>query len=88
MRALEEQLVEHGVPDHDGTLRATAKVMLGVAYSSASYDIAFAPAHGRVAVRIRHTDFGLEADIVALHPPSPRAASRDVPPATPWPPWP
>ena len=62
--------------------------MLGVAYTSVGYDMAFVLAQGRVAVRIKHTDFGLEADIVALHPPSPRPASWDGSMAAPWPPRP
>ncbi len=66
LRGLEEQLVSRRVADADGQLRATARAMLVVAYASDTYDVAFAPAHGHVAVRIRHTEFGLEADLVEL----------------------
>ncbi len=66
LRALDEQLADHRVADPDGTVHATARALLAVAYAAEAYDVAFAPAHGRVAIRIRRSDFGLEADIVDL----------------------
>lgn len=66
LRALDEQLADYRVADPDGTLRATARALLAVAYGTEAYDVAFAPAHGRVAIRVRRSDFGLEAAIVDL----------------------
>jgi hypothetical protein len=66
VRALDEQLADYRVADPDGTLHATARALLAVAYGAEAYDVAFAPAHGRVAIRVRRSDFGLEATIVDL----------------------
>src|SRR3954449_2087103 len=66
LRALDEQLADYRVADPDGTLRTTARALLAVAYGTEAYDVAFAPAHGRVAIRVRRSDFGLEAAIVDL----------------------
>ena len=66
LRALDEQLADYRVDDPDGTLHATARALLAVAYGAEVYDVAFAPAHGRVAIRVRRSDFGLEAAIVDL----------------------
>jgi hypothetical protein len=63
---LDEQLAAHGVQDVGGSLRATARSALLVAYEVPEYDMAIAPARGRIAVRITHSEFGLEVRVVEL----------------------
>lgn len=75
-RTLDERLAVHGVPDPDGLLHDTARAMLAVAYGVTGYDVAFAPAGGEVAVRVQHTEFGLEVDVVATA--STAASASDV----------
>ena len=66
LQGLDEQLAAHQVRDPDGSLRATARSALVVAYGVPEYDVAFAPARGRVAIRIMHSRSGLEALVVEL----------------------
>ena len=64
MRMLEEQLTEYGVPDDDGALHATARALLTIAYGTEAYDVTFLPTASETAVRVRHTTFGLETEVV------------------------
>jgi hypothetical protein len=59
----------------DETLRASARALLTVALGEVDYDVTLTPARAAVAVRIRHTLFGLQVDVV-------ERASAGVPPAT------
>jgi hypothetical protein len=63
VRVLDEQLTEYGVPDDNGSLHATARALLTIAYSHEAYDVTFVPTLGEAAVRVRHTMFGLEAEV-------------------------
>lgn len=64
MRMLDEQLTEYGVPDDDGALHATARALLTIAYGTEAYDVTFLPTASETAVRVRHTTFGLETEVV------------------------
>jgi hypothetical protein len=68
VRVLDEQLIEYSVPDDNGSLHATARALLTIAYGAEAYDVTFVPTTGEAAVRVRHTEFGLEAEVV--EPPS------------------
>ena len=70
VRGLDEQLAAHDVPDPNGSLRATVCSALAVASGVPEYDVAIAAARGRVAVRIRHSDLGLEVHVVELDRPA------------------
>src|SRR5689334_9432066 len=62
----------------DETLRASARALLTVALGEVDYDATLTLARAAVAVRIRHTLFGLQVDVVDR-------AAPDVPPGVPRP---
>lgn len=64
LRVLHEQLVECTIPDDNGSLHATARALLDVAYGTDAYDVTLVPTTGQAAIRVRHTEFGLEAEVV------------------------
>jgi hypothetical protein len=64
LRRFDEALAEYGADDHDGSLRPTVRALLGIAYSTVDYDVMLVPASRGVAVRIRHTPFGPEAELL------------------------
>lgn len=64
VRMLEEQLTEYDVPDDRGSLRATARALLTVAFGAEAYDVTFVESPGNAVIRVRHTTFGLEAEVV------------------------
>lgn len=66
LATVDEELAALSVVDTDGSLRATVRAALMVAHRVPRYDVAIAPARGRVAVRVMHTDAGLEAHVVEL----------------------
>jgi hypothetical protein len=66
LRGFEEALAEHGVVDRDGSLRPTVRALLGLAYGTTDYDVTILPASADVAVRVRHTPFGPEAELVDM----------------------
>jgi hypothetical protein len=66
LAAMDEELADLDVADPDGSLRATVRAALMVAHRVPRYDVAIAPARGRVAVRVTHTEAGLEAHVIEL----------------------
>ena len=64
VRMLLEQLTEFELSDDSGSLRATARALLSVASGAESYDVTFVDASVHAAIRVRHTTFGLEAEVV------------------------
>jgi len=66
----------------DETLRASVRALLTVAVGDGDYDATLMLAHAAVAVRIRHTLFGLQVDVVDV---VDRAAAGGVPPGIPRP---
>jgi hypothetical protein len=84
LRAFDEAMGERGLPDLDGSLRASVRAMLAMAYDTPDYDITLVPAPGAIAVRIRHTPFGPEAEVLELVVGPGEAASRHLegPPTT------
>jgi hypothetical protein len=66
LRRFDEALADHGDVDHDGALRPTVRALLGLAYATVDYDMTIVPASGDVAVRVRYTTFGPEAEVVEL----------------------
>jgi hypothetical protein len=66
LRGLDEAMAEHCVVDRDGSLRPTVRALLGLAYAAADYDVTVLPASADVAVRVRHTPFGPEAEVVDI----------------------
>ena len=66
LRRFDEALAEHGSVDHDGSLRPTVRALLGLAYGTVDYDMTLLPASSDVAVRVRYTTFGPEAEVVDL----------------------
>jgi hypothetical protein len=61
---LDHQLAEAGEAFPSHALRASARALLGVAAGEEGYDATLVPAGSRVAVRVRNTLFGLQADVV------------------------
>lgn len=79
LRGFDEAVAERGVADPDGSLRPTARALLTLAYSVVGYDVTILPAAADVAIRVRHTPFGPEAEVVELLPPHPEAAAPTRP---------
>lgn len=75
VRMLDEQLTEFGVPDDNGSLHATARALLTVACGTEAYDVTFLPKSGHPAVRVRHSAFGLEAEVLGRPAPSPLSSA-------------
>jgi hypothetical protein len=80
LRAFDEAMTERALLDPDGSLRATVRAVLMIAYDKPGFDVSLVPAPGALAVRIRHTPFGPEAEVVELRP-----AVDDRPGSTGWP---
>jgi hypothetical protein len=74
LRRYDEALAEHGLEDH-GSLRPTVRALLSLAYGTLDYDVTLLPASADVAVRVRHTPFGPEAEVVPA-PTAPVASTR------------
>jgi hypothetical protein len=72
---MDEVVTEHGVVDRDGSLRPTVRALLSLAYDRADYDVTLLPATVEVAVRVRHTPFGPEAEVIDLAPPKREVAT-------------
>jgi hypothetical protein len=70
LRAFDEAMSERALPDPDGSLRATVNATLTIAYDRPGYDVTLVPAPGDLAVRVRHTLFGPEAEVLELPPAS------------------
>jgi hypothetical protein len=68
LRAFDELMAERGLPDPDGSLRASVHATLMTAYGKPGYDVTLVPAPGAIAVRVRHTPFGPEAEVLELPP--------------------
>jgi hypothetical protein len=66
LRRFDEALSEQDVSDLDGSLRRTVRALLSLAYSTLDYDVTLLPASADLAVCVRHTPFGPEAEIVDL----------------------
>jgi hypothetical protein len=79
VRMLDEQLTEYGVPDENGSLHATARALLTIAYGTEAYDVTFVSTAGQSSIRVRHTAFALEAEVV----PPPSASRLSPVPAEP-----
>jgi hypothetical protein len=79
LRGFDEAVAEQGVADPDGSLRPTVRALLNLAYSVVGYDVTILPAAADVAIRVRHTPFGPEAEVVELVPPRPEAAAPSRP---------
>jgi hypothetical protein len=71
LRAFDEAMAERRLPDPDGTLRASVRAALAIAYDKPGFDVTLVPAPGALAVRIRNTPFGPEAEVLEL-PPTPQ----------------
>src|SRR5690242_10486527 len=80
LRAFDEAMAERALPDPDGSLRATVRATLTIAYDRPGFDVSLVPAPGALAVRVRHTPFGPEAEVLELPP-----AAEDRPGSTGWP---
>jgi len=80
VRAFDEVMTERALPDPDGSLRASVRAILTIAYDRLGFDVTLVPAPGDLAVRVRHTPFGPEAEVLELPP-----ATQDRPGATGWP---
>jgi hypothetical protein len=78
LRAFDEAMAEGGVSDVDGSLRATVHATLTLAYDRPGFDVTLVPAPGAVAVRVRHTPFGPEAEVLEL-PQTDELGPRDRP---------
>jgi hypothetical protein len=68
LRAFDEAMAEHALPDPDGSLRASVRATLTIAYDRPGFDVSLVPAPGALAVRVRHTPFGPEAEVLELPP--------------------
>ena len=64
LRRFDEALNDQGVEHFDPSLRATIQGLLSLAYGTPGYDVTLLPAAGDIAVRVQHTPFGPEAEIV------------------------
>jgi hypothetical protein len=83
LRAFDEALAEHAGVDGDGSLRSTVRSLLTLAYGTVDYDVMLLPPSGDVAVRVRHTPFGPEAEVVDLAPAPPETATLVATPPPP-----
>jgi hypothetical protein len=82
LEALDRQLADRSdVRRTDSSLRASARALLTVALADADYDAILMPANVPVAVRIRHTLFGLQIDVVDRAMARPDRPSAAEPPA-------
>jgi hypothetical protein len=70
LRAFDEAMTERALPDPEGTLRASVRATLTIAYDKPGFDVTLVPAPGALAVRVRHTPFGPEAEVLELPPPT------------------
>jgi hypothetical protein len=68
LRAFDEAMTELRLPDPDGSLRASVRATLTIAYDKPGFDITMVPGHGALAVRVRHSSFGPEAEVLELSP--------------------
>jgi hypothetical protein len=68
LRAFDEALTERGLRDTDGSLRASVRALLTIAYDEPGFDVLLVPAPGVLAVRVRHTPFGPESEVLELRP--------------------
>jgi len=66
LRAFDEAMAERGLPDPDGSLRAGVQATLTLAYDKPDFDVLLVPAPGVLAVRVRHTPFGPESEVLEL----------------------
>jgi hypothetical protein len=66
LRVLDQQLADVGPADDAEVLRASARALLGVAYHQEGYEALLVPTSFAVGLTVRHTAFGLEAEIVQL----------------------
>jgi hypothetical protein len=74
LRAFDEAMTELRLPDPDGSLRASVRATLTIAYDKPGFDLTVVPAPGTLAVRVRHSPFGPEAEVLELSP-----ANQDEP---------
>jgi hypothetical protein len=65
LRRYDETLAELRVVDEDDSLRPTVRALLSLAYGTVGYDVTLLRASVGVAVRVRYTRFGPEAEVVA-----------------------
>jgi hypothetical protein len=70
LRAFDEVMAELRLPDPDGSLRASVRSTLTIAYDKPGFDVTLVPAPGALAVRVRHSPFGPEAEVLQLPLPS------------------
>src|SRR3954467_6616271 len=66
LRAFDEAMAELRLPDPDGSLRASVRATLTIAYDRPGFDITPVPAPGALAVQVRHSSFGPEAEVLEL----------------------
>jgi hypothetical protein len=63
LRTLDQQLAEIGEADQAEILRASARALLVVAFRQKDYDVTLLPTSGTFGLRVRKTNFGLQANI-------------------------
>ncbi|HVN10854.1 MAG TPA: hypothetical protein VMT69_02085 [Kineosporiaceae bacterium] len=68
VRRFDEALADLGMADPEPSLRPTVRALLSLAYQLSGYDVTLLSATAQIAVRVRHTSFGPEADVVGLRP--------------------
>lgn len=68
LRAFDETMAERSLPDPGGSLRDSVRATLTIAYDRPGFDVTLVPAPGDLAVRVRHTPFGPEAEVLELPP--------------------
>jgi hypothetical protein len=73
LRRFDEALADQGVADADASLRATVRAVLSLAYGTVDYDVTLLANAADLAVRVRNTSFGPEAEVVD------RAVAADPP---------
>jgi hypothetical protein len=71
-------MAERRLPGHDDALRVTVRSALTIAYDRPGFDVTLVPAPGVVAVRVQHTPFGPEAEVLEL-PPAPDDGAGPAP---------
>jgi hypothetical protein len=78
LRGFDEAMAERRLPGHDDALRVTVRSALTIAYDRPGFDVTLVPAPGVVAVRVQHTPFGPEAEVLEL-PPAPDDGAGPAP---------